>query len=124
MNTDEKYWRTTALCISAIWLYQGTWKKVILLDSQHLAIVSDATPDFLDARIMLIAIGLFETSLGISFLFSRTKKISGCLQILLLIMMNSAGIYFSSKNIADPVAMLLSNAVLVMSIIGCYRHEY
>jgi hypothetical protein len=120
----NKYWRATALCISAIWLYQGTWKKVILLDSQHLAIVSDATPAFLDPRVILIAIGLFETSLGISFLFSRTKKISGGLQILLLIMMNSAGIYFSSNNIADPVAMLLSNAVLVMSIIGCCRNEY
>lgn len=95
-----------------------------MLDSQHLAIVADATPNFIDPRVILILIGLFETILGLSFLFSSTKKISGGIQILLLIMMNSAGIYFSSKNIADPFAMLLNNAILIMAIIGCCRNEY
>jgi hypothetical protein len=61
MSGDEKYWRTTGFLVSAIWQYQGAWKKIIFIDNQHLSIVSDATPDFIDARIILILIGLAET---------------------------------------------------------------
>lgn len=124
MNGDEKYWKINGFLVSAIWLYQGAWKKVLLIDQQHLAIVADAAPDFIDARIILILIGLAETALGVSFRFYKTRKVSGCLQILLLIAMNSGGIFFSSRNISDPAGMLLSNAILVMAIIGCCRYEH
>lgn len=104
------------IMLGLIWLYNGLWLKVMLLDAEHLAVVQGLGVDFTSPENLLRLIGFAETllTLGIwSGLFNRFVSI---FQLVVLIVMNSIGIIFSGA-IAEPLGLFVQNLPLFFCII-------
>jgi len=103
-----------------VWVYQGFWCKVMGRMPRHTQVV-EAAPFFNPrrARQFLLALGFFETFLGvwvISGLFSPTAAV---VQTLLLLGMNAGGLIWARAIIPDPAGMVFQNFAFLVLIWIC-----
>lgn len=106
--------------IALVWFYQGMWCKVLGRMPRHAEVVESA-PMFTagSAHLFLIALGWFETLLGISVVSGFGPQITALTEIALLTVMNTAGLLWASKIIPDPVGMIFQNFAFAVLIWIC-----
>ena len=121
MNALANWWRLLRVAVATVWLYQGLWLKVLVVDARHLAIVASA-PAFLPPRIALVCIGAVEALFGVAVLLRWKPRLFAWLQIAALAAMNGAGILFGGEHIADIGGMLTMNLVFALAIWGLAHH--
>ena len=105
------------LAIALVWLYQGFWCKVLGGVPRHEAIIA-AVP-FIGStagRSALIALGLFECSIGLWVLSGRWMRQVAIVQTALLAAMNAGGLIWAAHLIPDPAGMVLQNFTLLLLI--------
>lgn len=115
--SKQTWWWCLRLSVVLVWLYQGLWHKLLVVDARHLEIVASA-PSFLPPRFALGMIGAWETLLGLAVLFRWRPRLSAWLQTATMIGMNSAGICFAGDKIPDIGGMLTMNLVFVLALWG------
>ena len=101
--------------VAAVWLYEGLWCKV-LGRSPHEFEVVEQVP-FLapaTAHALLRVLGLVETMLAAWILAGWQPMAAAAAQTVLLVALNSGGIYFSRHRIPDPAGMLVKNAAFLV----------
>lgn len=101
--------------VAAVWLYEGFWCKV-LARSRHEFEVVEQVP-FLarsTSHALLRVLGVVETALGVWVLTAWQPIGAALAQTVLLIGLNSAGIYFSRHRIPDPAGMVIKNAAFLV----------
>ena len=101
--------------VAAVWLWEGFWCKV-LGRNRHEFEVIEQVPGLSRALLhdLLRLLRLAETALGLWVLSGWWPLAAAAVQTLLLIALNTAGIYFSGARIPDPVGMVLKNAALLL----------
>ena len=103
------------IAIASVWIYQGFWCKLLGHAPHHQKIVE--TAPFLGAfraRQALIALGVLECVIAAWVLSGIRAREAATMQILLLFLMNTAGLVWSRRLILDPVGMLLQNIVFLL----------
>jgi len=102
--------------VAAVWLYEGLWCKV-LGGMRHEFEVVEAVP-FLTPRLatlFLRALGVVECALALWVLAGWQPWWAALAQTMLLVALNSAGLYWSRRLIPDPAGMVVKNfAFLVL----------
>lgn len=101
--------------VASVWLYEGMWCKVLGRDPGQVAVVQ-AVP-FLDERRsaqFLRALGLLEMAIGVWVLSGFLAAVCTLAQTLLLVGLNSAGIYWARRRIHDPAGMVLKNSCFLL----------
>lgn len=100
--------------LSVVWLYNGLYLKVWLLDPDHLKVVS-ALGDlgFLTPVRLLTFIGLGETLLGLGVLSGIAYRPLCVFQFVLIVAMNFVGIV--SGGVAEPLGLVVTN----LPLLGC-----
>ncbi len=101
--------------IALIWLYNGLWLKVILLDAEHLAVVQGLEQTWLSPENLLRLIGSCEILLAIGVLSGLFNRFVSIFQFVILLVMNTIGIVFSGA-IAAPLGLLVQNLPLFFCI--------
>lgn len=101
--------------IALVWLYQGLWHKVLVVDERHRRIVVQALGERM-GPLALGGIGLGETLLALAVLFSFLPMPVAWMQILLLAGMNTAGLLSAAKDIPDPIGMVTMNLVFGVAV--------
>lgn len=101
--------------IALVWIYQGFWCKLLGHAPHHQKIV-EATPFFNSslARQALVALGFFECVLAAWVLSGIHPHEAAVMQTILLVSMNTAGIWWARSLISDTVGMLLQNFVFLL----------
>ncbi|HLK11070.1 MAG TPA: DoxX-like family protein [Candidatus Binatia bacterium] len=103
--------------VGAVWLYEGLWCKLLGGAPDQLRVV-EAVPR-LGPRVgapFLVALGAFETALGVWALTGRAPAACALAQTLLLVTLNANGILWARRLIHDPAGMLVKNfAFLVLA---------
>lgn len=106
-----KHWDAFALCLrgvlAVVWLYNGLWLKVLAVDPHHAQIVAST----LGHPAWLAVIGAGETLLALGILSGWLSRFVNGVQLLLLVVMNTVGIFFSGQ-IANPAGLVISNLPL------------
>lgn len=98
-----------------IWLYNGLWLKVILLDPEHLSIVEGLGQSWLSPENLLRLIGSCEILLALGILSGFFNRFVSIFQFTILLTMNIIGIVFSGA-IAAPLGLLVQNLPLFFCI--------
>jgi uncharacterized membrane protein YphA (DoxX/SURF4 family) len=106
--------------IGLVWFYQGFWSKVLGRTPRHAQVV-EAAPMFttLSAHVFLLALGWFETLIGISVVTGFQPRTTAITELVLLVVMNAGGLLWASKIIPDPAAMIFQNLTFAMLIWIC-----
>lgn len=101
--------------VAAVWLYEGFWCKV-LARSRHEFEVVEQVPFLAPAtsHALLRLLGVLETALGGWVLTTWQPIEAAAVQTVLLVGLNSAGIYFSRHRIPDPAGMVVKNAAFLV----------
>lgn len=102
------------IALAAIWLYNGLWMKVIVLDAHHSQIVSAVASGHIDAAVLLRSIGACETLLAVGILSGFFHRFVNYFQIGVIVLMNLIGITFGGGAIEHPIGLLLSNVPTVL----------
>lgn len=97
------------LALASVWLHKGLWLE-LLAAIYHAHLVA-AVP--LGGPWLFHGIGLAEFALAAWILTGRHPRLAAYAQTALLLAMNAGGLLFARHLIADPVAMLTQNAVLL-----------
>ena len=108
------------LILAAVWFYNGTYLKLILVDPEHLKVVEavgQVGP--LSPANFLFLIGLGETLLGLWILSGVFYKWSCGLQFSLIVAMNVIGIL--SGGVDSPASLVITNLPLLACIWMAYR---
>lgn len=110
------------LAISAIWLYQGGWCKLVAPSERHLRVVA-GVPGVgpAQARKALFAVGSVEVALAAWVLSGRAPRTAAAAQTALLGVMNGGGLLFSRGAITEPVGMVTQNLALLALIWSTVR---
>jgi hypothetical protein len=105
------------MAVAGVWLYQGTWKKVLRPDATHLQIVA-AVPglDPEAARLATAGLGLFESGLALWAVSGRRSRAAAATQTVALVAMNAGGLAFAPSSIRRPGRMLARNAVFLACV--------
>ena len=101
--------------VSAVWLYEGVWCKLLGRGPGQLAVV-EAVP-FLGQRWsahFLRALGAVETAVALWVLSGFLPGWCALLQTLLLVSLNSGGILWARARIHDPAGMVVKNACFLL----------
>jgi uncharacterized membrane protein YphA (DoxX/SURF4 family) len=108
------------IAISAVWFYQGFWCKVLGRVARHVRVVESA-PVFnpRSARRFLLALGWFETFLGVWVLTGAFARSAATVEIALLAAMNTGGLLWARSIIPDPAGMVFQNFALAVLIWIC-----
>ena len=102
--------------VAGVWLYQGLWKKILVVDPEHLSIVTSVAWLRQLAPFALFVIGLVEVALAV-WVYSRKRPLAAAAwQTALLLAMNAAGLVWAWTSISDPAGMLIHNAALLTLI--------
>ncbi len=101
--------------IALVWLYQGLWHKLLVVDERHRRIVAQALGERL-GPLALAGIGMMETLIALAVLFLFLPMPVAWLQILLLAGMNTAGLLSAAKDIPDPAGMVTMNLVFAIAV--------
>ena len=108
------------LGIAMVWIYQGFWCKVLGKMPRHRQVV-EATPFFngRHARQFLLALGLFETVLGVWVISGLFPRAAALVQTCLLLGMNAGGLIWARAIIPDPIGMVFQNFAFLTLIWIC-----
>jgi len=103
------------VAVAAVWLYEGLWCKV-LARSKHEFEVVEQVPNLAPqtAHALLRLLGVAETALALWVLSGWQPLAAALVQTVLLIGLNSAGIFFSRHRIPDPTGMVIKNAAFLV----------
>ncbi len=111
------------IALAAIWLYNGLWLKVIVLDPHHLSIVHSVFNNAsADPVLVLKLIGGCETLLAIGILSGLFYRFVSIFQIVVIVSMNIAGIVFGGGAIEHPVGLIVSNLPTIMCALAVAIH--
>jgi uncharacterized membrane protein YphA (DoxX/SURF4 family) len=102
------------IVLALVWLYNGLWLKVILVDAHHLQIVRSVLGNYIDPVVGVRLIGSCETLLGIGILSGLFSRFVSIFQIIVILAMNVCGSLFGGGAIAHPVGLLISNLPTLM----------
>jgi len=106
------------VCIAAIWFQQGLYYKLLAQAPHQLRVIESVLPEFADhASLVLCAIGLGETVLGVFVLSGLFPKFLAWFQASVLVAMNGAGILFGAGAIPDPIGMIAANLPFFLAIL-------
>jgi len=101
--------------VAAVWLYEGTWCKVLGRSPHEFEVVAQVP--FLapaTSHALLRVLGIVETALAVWILAGWQPIAAAIAQTVLLVTLNAAGIYFSRHRIPDPAGMLVKNAAFLV----------
>lgn len=101
--------------VAAVWLYEGVWCKLFGRVPGQLEVVQ-AVP-LLGLRWsahFLRALGVLETAMGLWALSGWFPGLCAIAQTVLLIGLNSAGLFWARQRIHDPAGMVLKNACFLL----------
>jgi hypothetical protein len=103
--------RSVRRVVSAVWLYEALWKKVLGRSSQEAAIV-ESVPGLsaVGARAAAVGLGVAETALAVWVLSGRRPRACALVQTGLVVGMNAGGLAVGRQHIADPAGLLVRNA--------------
>ena len=105
------------VAVSAVWLYEGLWCKLLRGQPHQLEVVG-AVPRF-DARtsaIFLKLLGVVEVGLAI-WAFTGVAPIPcAAAQTLLLVSLNAGGLVFARRIIHDPAGMVVKNFAFLLLV--------
>lgn len=104
------------MMLGLIWLYNGLWLKVILLDAEHLAVVQGLEISFLSSENLLRLIGFAEILLALGIWSGHLNRFVSIFQLVILLVMNGIGIAFSGA-INEPLGLLIQNLPMFFCII-------
>lgn len=107
--------------LASIWLYNGLYLKLILVDPEHLAVVQavgNVGP--ITPAQFLFLIGVGETVLGLVVLSGFRYKNACQVQAALIIAMNAIGIV--SGGVTEPAALIFTNLPLLFCLWVAYRY--
>ncbi len=107
--------------LGAIWLYNGLWQKIIQVNPEHLAVVAGLPQSALSPRVLLTLIGVGETVLGLGVWSGVASRFVSWFQIVLLIALNTIGIFFSGA-IPDPAGLIAENLPLLLCMFAVALH--
>ena len=101
--------------MASIWLYNGLWLKLILVDPEHLKVV-EAVGGFagLSPRQFLMMIGGGETLLGLGLLSGILYKQLCIFSIALIVAMNAIGIL--SGGVPNGLGLVINNLPTVFCL--------
>jgi uncharacterized membrane protein YphA (DoxX/SURF4 family) len=103
---------TLRLILALVWLYNGLYLKLILVDPDHMNVVQEVGQiGPLTPAMFLALIGLGETALGVLILTGWRYRQACYLQIALVVAMNAIGI--ASGGVENPLALVVVNLPLV-----------
>ncbi len=105
------------LAISAVWLYEGLWCKVLgRMPSQAevVAAVPRLGPRFGAAFLKLL--GVFEIALAVWVLSGVAPAACAIVQAALLVTLNANGLVWARRKIHDPAGMVLKNAAFLVLV--------
>ena len=109
------------LATGLIWLYQGLYLKLIVVDPHHLAVVQTVGPVAgMSPRTFLTAIGAGETALGLAVLSGKLWRFVTVFQIVLLVAMNGIGI--ASGGVGDGLGLVMGNLPLLLCMLALRLH--
>lgn len=109
------------LVLAMVWLYNGLYLKLILIDPEHVKVVQQVGQlGPLTPAVFLSLIGLGETLLGIVLLSGWRYREACYLQIGLLVAMNVIGI--ASGGVDQPLALIVTNLPLLICMWVALRH--
>jgi uncharacterized membrane protein YphA (DoxX/SURF4 family) len=98
--------------LALIWLYNGLYIKLILVDPEHLKVVQEVGQiGPLTPPLFLSLIGLGETALGVLILTGWRYRQACFFQIALVVAMNVIGI--ASGGVDKPLALVAANLPLL-----------
>lgn len=103
------------LTLAAVWLYNGLYLKLWLVDPEHLQVVQalgDLGP--LSPAGFLALIGAGETLLGLGILSGWQYRFTSLFQFSLIVLMNAIGIL--SGGVDKPLALIITNLPLLVLI--------
>ena len=104
------------LAVALVWFYEGLWCKVLAVSAEHRSVLSSVPGLARQADLLLMEIGLLETALGIWVLSGYRPQSAALVQIILLSVMNIAGLLFGYKVIHNPFGMIIHNAAFLTLI--------
>jgi uncharacterized membrane protein YphA (DoxX/SURF4 family) len=109
------YWLIRA-AVSAVWLYEGLWCKLLGGEPHQLRVV-EAVPRF-DARVgglFLRLLGSVEVGLALWVLSGIASIPCAAVQTVMLLALNGGGLLWARRIIHDPAGMVVKNfAFLVL----------
>jgi uncharacterized membrane protein YphA (DoxX/SURF4 family) len=105
------------ISISAVWLYEGLWCKVLGRMRSQVEVVS-AVPGFGSryAAPFLVVLGVFEVVLGLWVLTGIAPGLCAIVQTALLITLNLNGLLWARHVINDPAGMIVKNAAFLLLV--------
>ncbi len=104
------------VAVSAVWLYEGLWCKLLGGEPHQLRVV-EAVPRFdpVGSAAFLKALGAVEASLALWAFTGIAAIPCAAAQTLLLLALNAGGLLWARRIIHDPGAMVVKNfAFLVL----------
>jgi uncharacterized membrane protein YphA (DoxX/SURF4 family) len=97
--------------VSAVWVYEGSWKKVLARAPEEAAIVASVPGlSARAARTATLALGIGETVLAAWVLSGRRPRACAIVQTGLVVGMNAGGLAVGRRHIARPVRLVVRNA--------------
>lgn len=108
------------ISISAVWLYEGLWCKVLGMMPSQLAIVVElpgCTPD--RALKILKVVGSVEIFLGLWVLTGVHPAWCALAEVMLLVLMNGNALLWARHLVFDPVGMVLKNMAFLILVWVC-----
>lgn len=102
--------RASATLVSAVWLHQGLWCKLLRGDPRHEQILADVPvvgPD--RARPATATLGAVEVGLAAWVLSGHRPRLAAGTQTALLVGMNAGGLLVSRERIPAPTRMVVRN---------------
>jgi DoxX-like family len=97
------------IAVSAVWLYEGLWCKLLQRDLRESQVIA-AVPRVARARVPLLRLlGVAEGMLALWVLSGIAPGLCAVVQILLLVSLNAGGLLWARHIIADPGGMVVKN---------------
>jgi DoxX-like protein len=106
--------------VAAVWLYEGLWCKLLRGEPRQFQIV-EAVPRFgsRGAVLFLKALGVAEVGMAAWALSGVAPIACAMAQTLLLVTLNTGGLFWARRLIHDPAGMVIKNfAFLVLAWIS------
>jgi len=102
--------------VAGLWLFEGTWKKVLRTDPRHRRIVASVPLLAPRAGAVTCGIGLGETALAAWVLSGRRPALGAAVQTGALVGMNAGGVLFGRQAIPRPGWLAVRNLLFLAAI--------
>ena len=111
--------------VAAVWIYEGLVVKLLGARPDERAVVESVPVLGAAAAVVLVLIGLAEIALGAWVLAGWAPRTAAAVQTALLAGFNAGGLVFGGGSIAEPLNLVLHNAVLLVLawLVAIRRHR-